>query len=260
MKRNLSDISRKILVDTKYMPYQARDQRLYNYSSKMALFVEDREPGAAVKFTKRARLEVAVIQAYLREKGYNPGIIDGYFGPQTDYALEQWLDAMPNFLDFTPVKPVWPKEVDVPSFYGDRGVNQRLVSCPYRLVLAWNQDAEVTRISLHEKVADSAAIAMENVLNTYGAAKIKAFGLDQFGGSLNVRLKRGSAKQWSMHSWGIAIDWYPQRNQLKWGRDRAVFAKPEYNDFFDIWGEQGWVSLGRERNYDWMHIQAARLN
>ena len=65
--------------------------------------------------------------------------------------------------------------------------------------------------------------------------------------------------QYSMHSWGIAIDFDPERNQLNWGRDRARLAAADCVPFWDIWEAEGWVSLGRARNFDWMHVQAARL-
>jgi len=64
---------------------------------------------------------------------------------------------------------------------------------------------------------------------------------------------------WSMHSWGIAIDFDASRNQLRWGREKAVLAKPVYDAWWKAWEDEGWVSLGQERNYDWMHVQAARL-
>lgn len=62
-----------------------------------------------------------------------------------------------------------------------------------------------------------------------------------------------------LHSWGIAIDYDPDRNQLQWGRDRAVFAGPDYDAWWQFWEEEGWTSLGRTRNFDWMHVQAAKL-
>ncbi len=62
-----------------------------------------------------------------------------------------------------------------------------------------------------------------------------------------------------MHSWGIAVDYDPERNLVKWGRDRATFAKSEYDTWWKLWEEEGWVSLGRTRNFDWMHVQAAKL-
>jgi hypothetical protein len=70
-------------------------------------------------------------------------------------------------------------------------------------------------------------------------------------------MRGGSA--WSIHSWGAAIDLDPDNNQLKWGKDRASFAKPVYNDFWKIVEAEGWVSLLKERNMDAMHIQAAKL-
>ena len=48
-------------------------------------------------------------------------------------------------------------------------------------------------------------------------------------------------------------------NQLRWGKDKAAFARPEYARWFDLWEEEGALSLGRVRNYDWMHVQFARL-
>ena len=83
-------------------------------------------------------------------------------------------------------------------------------------------------------------------------------GLDLWGGCHNIRPIRGGTRR-SAHSWGIAIDFDSDRNQLHWGRDKATFAKPEYDYWWKYWEEEGWVSLGRIRNFDWMHLQAARL-
>jgi len=51
----------------------------------------------------------------------------------------------------------------------------------------------------------------------------------------------------------------PDNNQLKWGKDRASFAKPVYNDYWKIVEAEGATSLGRSRNFDWMHFQFADL-
>jgi len=85
----------------------------------------------------------------------------------------------------------------------------------------------------------------------------KTLKLDLWGGCLNVRRMRGGRK-YSTHSWGIAVDYDPLHNRLKWGRDKALFARPEYNKWWEFWEKEGWVSLGRTRNFDWMHIQAAK--
>jgi hypothetical protein len=79
-----------------------------------------------------------------------------------------------------------------------------------------------------------------------------------FGGCLNVRKMRGGSA-WSIHSWGAAIDLDPDNNQLKWASPKATFSKKEYEPFWKIVEAEGWTSLGRRRNYDWMHFQAAYL-
>jgi len=124
--------------------------------------------------------------------------------------------------------------------------------------LAWAKDQIVTRITLHAKVIESAGRAFEAIASAYGPVKRAELGLDLFGGSLNVRRMRGGSA-WSMHAWGIAIDFDPERNQLNWGRGKARLAQPDADAFWAAWEREGWVSLGRARNFDWMHVQAARL-
>lgn len=188
--------------------------------------------------------------------------VDGIFGPQSQYALELYqnhlrdVTAPPELVALQP--RVWPRQVDVRKFYGEPGQNQAMLASPYPLHLDWDLSTTVKRFSIHEKCHDSAERVMKRVLSEYGLEKIQELGLNQFGGCLNVRKMRGGQAM-SMHSWGIAIDWDADRNQLRWGRDLARMAKPQYARFLDLWAEEGWISLGRERNYDWMHVQAARL-
>ena len=98
---------------------------------------------------------------------------------------------------------------------------------------------------------------LTRVLQHYGYERIKELRLDRWGGCYNERKKRGGT-EWSTHAWGIAMDYDPERNRLTWGRDRAAFARPEYDRWWGFWEEEGWVSLGRVANFDWMHVQAAR--
>ena len=65
---------------------------------------------------------------------------------------------------------------------------------------------------------------------------------------------------WSMHSWGIAVDIDPDRNQLNMNRKEATLAKPVYDKFWQFVYDEGAISLGIERDYDWMHFQFARLS
>lgn len=158
-----------------------------------------------------------------------------------------------------PRKTNWPRQSGVEQFYGKVGTNQTSLVLPYPMVLAWDRDATVRKITLHKKVAESAGRALERIGSIYGTTtQRRLLGFDLFGGSLNVRRMRGGTA-WSMHSWGIAIDFDPERNQLKWGRDKARLAKPDCEKFWQCWEDEGWLSLGRARNFDWMHVQAALL-
>ena len=116
----------------------------------------------------------------------------------------------------------------------------------------------VKKMTCHEKVKDSLERIFKNTLSHYGIESIRKLHLDRFGGCLNVRKMRGGSS-WSMHSWGIAVDLDPDRNRLRWKSDKAVFARKEYAPFWKIVQAEGWTSLGKARNYDWMHFQAAGL-
>lgn len=208
------------------------------------------------------RCKLAFQQLMLKDLGIEVGEIDGVIGPQTRIALEKWQNRLrgvtPREGEVAHQPSMWPRQRDVPGFYGMVGQSQQMLTLPYPMKLAWDVSKLVTRISVHAKVHASAGRAFSAIKAHYGPEKIAALGLDLYGGSLNVRKMRGGSA-YSMHSWGIAIDFDPEHNQLRWGRDRARMARPDCAPFLDIWESEGWISLGRERNYDWMHVQAARL-
>jgi hypothetical protein len=154
----------------------------------------------------------------------------------------------------------WPTQAGVRQFYGEPGspaCTAGLVELAYPMRIAWDKSQIIRRFRCHTKVAEAFTRVFERTHQTYGA-DVSKLGLDLFGGCYNLRQMRGGSA-WSMHSWGIAVDLDPERNQLKWGRDRAVFARPEYEPFWQIVESEGLVSLGRAKNFDWMHFQAARL-
>lgn len=200
----------------------------------------------------------ASVRAFQRINGLSQ---DGIVGPKTIAKLkpapiperdETTATAEPH------INPVWPRQSDCMRFYGNVGTNQTLLVLPYPMKIAWDLRKTVTKISVHEKVHDSADRCFKRIADAYSPEKRKEIGIDLFGGSIAVRKMRGGSA-WSMHSWGIAIDFDPSRNQLQWGRDKARLAKPDCETFWRIWEDEGWVSLGRARNIDFMHVQAARL-
>jgi hypothetical protein len=128
------------------------------------------------------------------------------------------------------------------------------IQLPYPMRIAWDTDTSVTRMRCHKLVADKFLAVFNEIHREYGYAKIKELGIDLFGGCFNFRRMRGG-NDWSTHSWGIAIDLDPARNQLKETSKTARFARPEYKKMIDIFYKHGFISLGRERNFDWMHFQ-----
>jgi len=127
---------------------------------------------------------------------------------------------------------------------------------PYPMYLNWQTKTFVKRIQCHKLVHDRLKAIFTDILSVYGINKIKELQLDDYGGCFNYRLMRGGTKL-STHSWGIAVDLDPDRNLLKETSATARFARPEYKNFIDIWYKHGFESLGREKNYDWMHFQTA---
>jgi len=153
----------------------------------------------------------------------------------------------------------WPTEAECPKFYGKKGENQTQIILPYPMVLDWDKNVRITKMTCHEKVADAMLRVFKDLLNEYGLPRIQELGIDQFGGCLNVRLKRGSKSAWSIHSWGVAVDLDADRNLLKETAKTARFARPEYLPMWRIIEGQGAISYGRQKDFDWMHWQFARL-
>ncbi len=216
-----------------------------------------------------ARKVTAYIQLLALDAEIDTGPIDGLWGPSTQHAFESLLyleetGALPPlWRDVVPVRANpngWPPENEpkLRSFYGEPGAHQTTIILPYPHFLSWDTSAKLTKIGCHKKVGPSIQRVLEKVHAHYGTSGIRDLRLDVFGGCFNKRKKRGGSS-WSTHAWGIALDYDPDNNQLKWGRDRAVFSRPAYDKWWLCWEEEGWCSLGRLRNFDWMHVQAARL-
>ena len=218
----------------------------------------------------RTRLITAYVQLRCRDENVNPGRIDGFWGSQTDYAVNVIRERIqnnlvaPNFRDSEDLdqnrRHLWPrqKEADVRAFFGPVGQNLTRLQLPYTHRLAWDKTQRLNSFHCHAKVHDSLSRVLTNVLAHYGEPQIRELRLDLFGGCYNKRKKKGG-KTWSMHAWGVAVDYDTANNRFEWGWDKASFAGPEYDAWWQIWEKEGWTSLGRARNFDWMHIQAPHL-
>mgnify|MGYP003499412137 FL=1 len=128
------------------------------------------------------------------------------------------------------------------------------IALPFPMRLAWDKNTKVTKMRCHKLIAQKLSNALLEILQVYGLPKIQELGIDLFGGCFNFRAMRGGS-DYSRHSWAVAIDLDPERNQLKETSKTARFARPEYKPMIDIFYKHGFVSLGREKNYDWMHFE-----
>ncbi|MFA5984359.1 MAG: M15 family metallopeptidase [Methylococcaceae bacterium] len=150
----------------------------------------------------------------------------------------------------------WPNQnyASMVDFYGKTGENQTSLMLPYPMRLAWDKSKTVHKITCHKKVAPSLGNILTKIYLHYDddLMKVQEDRMDLFGGCLNVRRMRGGTA-WSIHSWGTAIDLDPEHNALHMHRDIATMPEAIINIFV----AEGWVSLGRSNNYDFMHFQAA---
>lgn len=226
------------------------------------------------------RRSVMAAQIILKFAGFEDvGVIDGYAGMLTQQAMVEWNMTqvtgkhpeawrpddvpaqVPLLLPDTPVTPAWGTQKDMEKRFGVAGGPQCTrgeVKLPYEMLIAWNLDDTITKIRCHELVATSIERVLARVASAYSPDAIKDLGLNLFGGCFNYRKKRGGGTL-STHAWGVALDFDPERNQLKWGKTRARLAKDDAVPWWRCWEAEGWLSLGRARNFDWMHVQAPGL-
>ena len=179
--------------------------------------------------------------------------VDGIMGPETLAALKKQLGLV--------TRPQWPTQAEVRSgrsVFGAAGDEAQLCSLvpPYTLLY---EGAPVRSIRVHRLIAREVQAALVEVLQHYGQAEIERLGLNLYGGSYNYRPTSGGSVL-SMHAWGIALDFSPAANALRYKAPRATLSHPDCRAWWEIWEHHGAVSLGREADYDWMHLQFARLS
>jgi hypothetical protein len=233
--------------------------------------LQDRNPATQTDWRSwpDTRQAVLCLQLLSQKAGFQTGELDGRWGPQTLFASDQLAYLQLHGVPPTPWRdePVaanpnaWPLERQdaLTAFYGPPGETRlELLDLPYPLRLSWELGTVVQHTRCNARVKDSLGRVLAAVLAHYGADGVRALRLDVFGGGYNLRKKRGGSAM-STHAWGIAFDFDPDHNQLKWNNTRACCAQPEYAAWWQCWEAEGWVSLGRTRNYDWMHVQAARI-
>ncbi len=215
------------------------------------------------------------IQVALNTLGYGPLTVDGKEGPATLCAikkfqkdsgltgdgkvglrtLEAFVKACPPSDISTPKKGKIFNTNEIIAKYGQPGPSNLItIVLPYPMIIDWDRNSFTKKIQCHKLIAEPLKKVLEEILSNYGLEEIERLGLNIYGGCYHFRKMRGGS-EWSRHSWGIALDLDPSKNQLKWGRDKASFAKPEYKKMIEIFYKHGFIGLGPEENRDWMHFQ-----
>lgn len=160
----------------------------------------------------------------------------------------------------------WPKQSEMTAFYGNPDANKDgkpdpaweaanivFIAPPYQL---FYDGKPVTRIRCHRLVADSLSRILTRIGKEIGADDIKRYGLDQFGGVYEFRVKR-SGTTLSTHALAAAIDLAPALNPFKVKYGSRPNMMPQA--VVKIFEAEGWVWGGLWSNGDGMHFQAARI-
>jgi hypothetical protein len=169
---------------------------------------------------------------------------DGFWGPKSTAACQRHLRAL------MPTANPWPAsdEASLRKFYGEPG-DTHLVSIPVGALPVAYMGRPVKTIRCHERAAESLSRALAAI-----AAGANRGILSTYAGSFNLRRMRGGTSL-STHSWGIAIDFDPDRNgnRVHW----PTQAKMPIG-IMEEFAREGWLSAGAFWSRDAMHFQATR--
>ena len=140
------------------------------------------------------------------------------------------------------------------SAFGKAGCENMLVNVPVPDNYPLKYDGKpVKSIRIHKLVADRLAAALQDIINHYGEDIEKvAPGACVYDGSYNFRKTTGTSS-YSIHSWGLALDFDASNNTMKMAAPKARLSQPIYEPFWNILEYHGFMSLGRRGNYDWQH-------
>lgn len=202
---------------------------------------------------------ILAVQKYLNRNGAKL-VEDGLWGPKTQNAYDQMVQRKKIALaNSSP----WPRqnEAELTAFFGRHGVRDGYtppmakVELPMTMYLYGDKSQPLRSISVHTRIAEPYQRVVERIWGFYNEDQdeLDQTGWTKFDGCYNPRpMRNGTA--WSMHAWAIATDHDQDRNRLQWGRSK--FWMPE--EIFDLYETEGFMSLGRYRNADGMHLQATK--
>ena len=174
----------------------------------------------------------------------------------------------------TLVRQTWPLQSGCWKYYGDptlivQGAPQAnaewerrnlvTVPLPWKAHASWDRSLRIKSLRVHTRVAASLARIVAHIWAVCGQSQeeIDRLGLSSVGGGYAWRPMRGGGNL-SMHAFGAAVDFDPERNGL--GDDTPNFGRPENRWVVDAFTAEGWTWGGIWKRKDGMHFQAARVD
>lgn len=202
-------------------------------------------------------------KAIQRAVGVHP---DGIIGAKTIAAIYKAValkkgtpEVAKKVTEALDIKTITQREIrSGNSVFGKAGTESDMVFVKPPYTIYYDGKPYSHGVKVHKLVAPSLEKIFKEIYDTYGPEKIHELHMDVYAGAYYVKKVTGGSLP-SIHSWGCAIDWWPEANALKTKAPNAGFSKDVYKKWWEIWEKHGWVSLGRTCNYDWMHVQVGKL-
>lgn len=194
------------------------------------------------------------IAAWQKSKGLEA---DGKFGSksmsESDIKIPEESFKTPNQSDVRKNTSIFGKMTDLSQS------SMQTVSLPYPMYSSTSRTTKKT-VKVHPKIVGRVQNIFQDALSHYGIEGIKKNHLDIYSGCYNQRKVNtggeSNSGNWSIHSWGIAIDLDASNNPYTpTGND--PLSKESVVPFWKIVEKHGARSLGRDLKKDWMHFQFA---
>jgi hypothetical protein len=215
------------------------------------------------------RTYIAIEQLFLASALKRKLLIDGVVGNETLTARNDYAKLL--IKPKPVVKPVpapptprsrWGRQKDAAKIFGadPHKIPLAYVTPAYQMYADYRRRPadKVSRFRCHPLVKDSLGRIYARALAHYGAAELRRLDLDIFSGCFVIRKITGGSGM-SMHSLGVAVDHDAAHNEFRDTWKSGVMDSPERAAFVQLWYDEGWINLGRERNFDPMHFQAPGL-
>jgi hypothetical protein len=169
---------------------------------------------------------------------------DGFWGRDSINACQEYLHELMPRISY------WPKsdQASVAAFYGKPGSEVNLMELDVKGLGIKYEGNVVKLIRCHDLVGASLLRVLKKLKET--SPEVLAL----YDGCFNFRKMRGG-NSWSMHAWGIAVDFDASNNgnSTSWPLRATMPLK-----VMEAFSREGWLSAGAFWGRDAMHFQATQ--